>query len=69
MKPYCSNTALAVPLRRTARYAAASGFALTVAATVTAKPEAAAYLAFLRGTTAKAVFEQYGFAFLVRPTS
>ncbi len=40
-----------------------------VAATATAKPEAAAYLAFLRGGIAKAVFEQYGFTFLVRPTS
>ena len=40
-----------------------------VAATVNAKPEAAAYLNFLRGGTAKAVFEQYGFTFLVRPTS
>jgi molybdate transport system substrate-binding protein len=40
-----------------------------VAATANAKPEAAAYLAFLRSATAKAVFEQYGFAFLVRPTS
>jgi molybdate transport system substrate-binding protein len=40
-----------------------------VAATVSAKPEAATYLAFLRSGTAKAVFEQYGFMFLVRPTS
>jgi molybdate transport system substrate-binding protein len=40
-----------------------------VAATANAKPEAAAYLNFLRGNTAKAVFEQYGFTFLVRPTS
>jgi molybdate transport system substrate-binding protein len=40
-----------------------------VAATVSAKPEAAAYLAFLRSGTAKAVFETYGFTFLVRPTS
>ena len=40
-----------------------------VAATVNTKPEAAAYLAFLRSNTAKAVFEQYGFTFLVRPTS
>jgi molybdate transport system substrate-binding protein len=40
-----------------------------VAATVNAKPEAAAYLAFLRSSTAKALFEQYGFTFLVRPTS
>jgi molybdate transport system substrate-binding protein len=40
-----------------------------VAATVNAKPEVYAYLNFLRGNTAKAVFEQYGFTFLVRPTS
>jgi molybdate transport system substrate-binding protein len=40
-----------------------------VAATANARPEAAAYLAFLRSGTAKAVFEQYGFTFLVRPTS
>jgi molybdate transport system substrate-binding protein len=40
-----------------------------VAATVNAKPEAAAYLNFLRSGTAKAVFEQYGFTFLVQPTS
>jgi molybdate transport system substrate-binding protein len=40
-----------------------------MAATVTAKSEAAAYLAFLRGAAAKAVFEQYGFTFLLRPTS
>jgi len=40
-----------------------------VAATANAKPEAAAYLVFLRSGIAKAVFEQYGFTFLVRPTS
>jgi molybdate transport system substrate-binding protein len=40
-----------------------------VAATVTAKPEVETYLAFLRSGTAKAVFEHYGFSFLVRPTS
>ena len=40
-----------------------------VAATADAKPEAAAYLTFLRSNTAKTVFEQYGFTFLVRPTS
>ncbi len=40
-----------------------------VAATVNAKPEAAAYLNFLRSNTAKTVFEQYGFTFLVRPTT
>jgi molybdate transport system substrate-binding protein len=40
-----------------------------VAATVTAKPEAAGYLDYLRSATAKAIFERYGFTFLVRPTS
>jgi molybdate transport system substrate-binding protein len=40
-----------------------------VAQTINAKPEAAQYLAFLRSQTAKAVFETYGFTFLVRPTS
>jgi molybdate transport system substrate-binding protein len=40
-----------------------------VAATVSARPQAAAYLAFLRSGTAKAIFEQYGFTFLIRPTS
>ena len=40
-----------------------------VALTVNAKPEAAQYLAFLRSGAAKAVFETYGFTFLVRPTS
>jgi molybdate transport system substrate-binding protein len=40
-----------------------------VALTVNAKPEAAAYLAFLRSTVSKAVFERYGFTFLIQPTS
>jgi molybdate transport system substrate-binding protein len=40
-----------------------------VAATVTAKPEAVDYLAYLRSMTAKAIFEQYGFTFLLQPTS
>ena len=40
-----------------------------VALTATAKPEAASYLAFLRSRAAKAVFETYGFTFLVRPVS
>jgi molybdate transport system substrate-binding protein len=40
-----------------------------MALTVNAKPEAAQYLAFLRSGPAKAVFETYGFTFLVRPTS
>jgi molybdate transport system substrate-binding protein len=40
-----------------------------VAATTNSKPEATAYLAFLRSGIAKAVFEQYGFTFLMRPTS
>jgi molybdate transport system substrate-binding protein len=40
-----------------------------VAATATAKPEAADYLAFLRSSAAKTIFEKYGFAFLVSPTT
>jgi molybdate transport system substrate-binding protein len=40
-----------------------------VAATLTAKPEAVGYLAYLRSMTAKAIFEQYGFTFLIQPTS
>jgi molybdate transport system substrate-binding protein len=40
-----------------------------VAATVNAKPGTATYLNFLRSNTAKTVFEQYGFTYLVRPTS
>ena len=40
-----------------------------VALTVNAKPEAAAYLSFLRSTASEAVFERYGFTFLIQPTS
>ena len=40
-----------------------------VAATTTAKTEAADYLAFLRSSAAKAIFEKYGFSFLVSPTT
>jgi molybdate transport system substrate-binding protein len=40
-----------------------------VAATLTAKPEAAGYLDYLRSSVAKATFEKYGFTFLIRPTS
>jgi molybdate transport system substrate-binding protein len=40
-----------------------------VVATMTAKPETPGYLAYLRSGAAKAIFEKYGFAFLVRPTS
>ena len=40
-----------------------------VAATSTAKAEAAGYLAFLRTSAAKAIFEKYGFGFLVSPTT
>ena len=40
-----------------------------VAATTAAKAEAAGYLAYLRSSAAKAVFEKYGFSFLIRPTS
>jgi molybdate transport system substrate-binding protein len=40
-----------------------------VAATTSAKAEAADYLAFLRSSAAKAIFEKYGFVFLVSPTT
>ncbi len=40
-----------------------------VAATATAKSEAADYLAFLRTSAAKAIFEKYGFKFLINPTT
>ena len=40
-----------------------------VAATITAKAEAAGYLAFLRSAAAKAILEQYGFTFLLSPTT
>jgi molybdate transport system substrate-binding protein len=40
-----------------------------VALTASAKPEAARYLDYLRSNAAKAVFEKYGFSFLIRPTS
>ncbi len=40
-----------------------------VAATATAKPEAAGYLAFLRSSAAKNIYERYGFKFLVSPST
>ncbi len=40
-----------------------------VAAATAAKPDTAKYLQFLRGNEAKAVFERYGFSFLIRPVS
>jgi len=40
-----------------------------IAATTTAKPEAQSYLTYLRSANAKAIFEKYGFTFLIRPTS
>jgi molybdate transport system substrate-binding protein len=40
-----------------------------VAATATAKPETTEYLAFLRSTAAKNIFEKYGFKFLVSPST
>ena len=40
-----------------------------IALTATAKPEAAQYLAFMRSQAAKAIFEKYGFTFLIKPTS
>lgn len=40
-----------------------------VAATSNAHKDAADYLAFLRSSEAKAIFEKYGFSFLVSPTT
>lgn len=40
-----------------------------VAATKTAKPASADYLAFLRSSAARTIFEKYGFSVLIRPTS
>jgi molybdate transport system substrate-binding protein len=40
-----------------------------VALTANAKPEAAKYLAFMRSNAAKAIFEKYGFTFLIKPVS
>jgi molybdate transport system substrate-binding protein len=40
-----------------------------VALTATAKPEAERYFTFLRSALAKAIFETYGFSFLIKPTS
>lgn len=40
-----------------------------VAATATSKPAAVKYVQFLRGSAAKAIFEKYGFSFLIKPVS
>ena len=40
-----------------------------VAATTTAKAEAAHYLAFLKTTASKTILEKYGFSYLVSPTT
>jgi molybdate transport system substrate-binding protein len=40
-----------------------------VAATANAKSDTVKYLQFLRGNGAKAIFEKYGFSFLVKPVS
>jgi molybdate transport system substrate-binding protein len=40
-----------------------------VALTANAKPDAATYLSFLRSQAARAIFEHYGFTYLVKPPS
>ena len=42
---------------------------LSGGATVKAKPEAPRYIDFLQSGASKAIFEKYGFSFLVKPTS
>jgi molybdate transport system substrate-binding protein len=39
------------------------------AATIGAKPDATAYLEFLRSAASKTIFDNYGFTFLAKPTS
>ena len=39
------------------------------AATVSSKPDTAKYQQFLRGNAAKAIFETYGFSYLIKPVS
>ena len=41
----------------------------SVAATVTAKPDAALYLDYLHSSAAKAIFEKHGFSFLLKGPS
>jgi molybdate transport system substrate-binding protein len=43
--------------------------AYPAAATATGKPAATRYVQFLRGNAAKAIFEKYGFSFLIKPVS
>src|SRR5262245_42142670 len=50
-------------------YGFPSGNRVSRCATVTAKPEADTYLKYLRSAAAKAVFEQYGFVYLIPPGS
>jgi molybdate transport system substrate-binding protein len=40
-----------------------------VAATANAKADATDYLTFLKSAQAKAIFEKYGFSYLIKPTS
>jgi len=40
-----------------------------VALTAAAKPDAARHIAHMRSNAAKAIFEKYGFTFLIKPTS
>jgi molybdate transport system substrate-binding protein len=40
-----------------------------VAATTNAKPDATSYLAFLKSSAAKTIFEKHGFKFLITPTT
>ncbi|MEA2943180.1 MAG: molybdate transport system substrate-binding protein [Bradyrhizobium sp.] len=44
-------------------------YPVAATATAKAKADAADYLAFLRSTAAKTIFEKYGFKFLVSPTT
>jgi molybdate transport system substrate-binding protein len=68
---YSTDAKISPDVRTIGTFPAASHSPIVypVAATVTARPEAVGYLAYLCSMTAKMIFEQYGFRFLIQPTS
>src|SRR5262245_9593796 len=68
-RPHCVEISRSVKIIGTFPADSHPEIVYPVAATLTAKPEAVSYLAYLRSITAKAIFEQYGFRFLIQPTS
>src|SRR5262249_51883152 len=68
-RPHCVEISPSVKIIGTFPAGSHPEIVYPVAATLTAKPEAVDYLAYLRSMTGKAIFEQYGFTFLNQPTS